>query len=347
MKTGNSRYPRIREALLLLPLVLLLTHCTQCTTTANQSHDTTDGEAGLIQDRFQRLFPGSYSNFAEAHSGQDAPGSIKDGHFDRSTKDDTKVIDVDIRRLMAQGDPAFLYASHVRGNDATDYTIYRMAINRKSDEVELRFSSIPPGELSLSVPEVLFAARARMQKNCNIVLQLNQGRLQGSMRMDACTFQHPDQGSEVSPGSLTLDDDGLQIETRLLHPDRSSDVRKAHLTLLRLHTYKGWMSHRPDRQANSLAPGEWRLSRTFELRDDGRINKIYNDKAQAMQYGLQLSRRFWRAGEAPYLHLSVINMANMEIQAFSWFAPGKQQLEINLKWLQTSLQQQTEEVTAP
>ena len=102
--------------------------------------------------------------------------------------------------------------------------------------------------------------------------------------------------------------------------------------------YVGWASIRLGQDAAQDAPAEWRLSLVFNTRDDGRVSQLYDQKLESMGFGLQLARLKRFEGEPAYFKMSVINLANGQIQAYKWFDTESDNLNLNLDWFQANLE---------
>jgi len=310
-----------RLAPLLMPLLmnLLLGACTQL---AKPPETPEAGNRQPVAEHISNWLPGAYSNFAQTH------------------EDDTAkpVTDVKIRKLKTAGEPVFLLESQQRDSSASVYDIYWLKLNQGTQEIELHFAHLRADELTLAIPDVLAAAWQRVVPGCVIVMSQSGELLEGRSNPQTCFFEHLLQGETRLERFLSLGAETLNIENTLTVPAGQVPVQSVLLKLQKHHTFEGWASTRTPAGPDQDRPGEWQLSNVFNIRDDGRINRLYDTEMNAMQYGLQLAKLPWREGEPPYMLLSIINMEHQAIQGYSWFEPESESINLNLDWFQTNLE---------
>ncbi len=281
---------------------------------------TAEGGQALI-DRLHALLPGTYSNFAQANrDGVQGP-----------------VTDLTIRQLPGGDAAAYLFESQVRGTGPASYDIYWLKLNPQTRQAELHFSHLTGSELSLSLKDTLAIAWRRVLPGCTIVLEADQQRFYGHTEPDRCRFEDPLRGATRLYRSLSLGAHSLETETIALLPGEQADAGAHSLIMQKHRLYRGQVSERANSDADTGEYGEWKSSTLFNIRDDGRVVQIYDGNMKTMQYGVQLARLPWRAGEPPYLRLAVINLQNGATQAFSWFKPGPEPIVMNQEWFKANL----------
>jgi hypothetical protein len=115
----------------------------------------------------------------------------------------------------------------------------------------------------------------------------------------------------------------------------------ARLELQKHRAFVGWASIRSETDPQQDEPGTWQLSQVFNTRDDGRVSRLYDQQMQPWNFGLQLARVHRFEGQPPYYMLSVINLKSGQTQAYKWFEPGMENLNLNVDWFQTGLELET------
>jgi hypothetical protein len=267
------------------------------------------------------MLPGVYSNFAWAEEqGSESP-----------------VTDLRIRQLKTDGEPVFLFEQYLRGQDIYSYDLYWLKLNHAQRRAELYFARLDENELSLPMRDTLSIAWNRVLPGCVMPLE-HEGndRFTGATDPATCIFEDPLRGQTSLLRHLSFDADTMTIETGLRDAgNRKSDDDRL-LELQKHRTFTGWASFRTE-PAQQDEPGDWQLSQVFQLRDDGRVNQLYDQQMSLLDFGLQLARLNRIEGEPPYYKLSVINLANGQTQAYQWFGPGSTDLNLNLDWFQTNL----------
>ena len=310
-----------RLAPLLMPLLVTLL-LGACTPLAKIPETPESVNRQLVADQIANWLPGAYSNFAQIH------------------EDDTSrpVTDIKIRKLKTAEEPVFLLESQQRESGASVYDIYWLKLNQSTQDVELHFARLRADELMLAIPDVLAAAWQRVVPGCVIVMSQPGGLIEGRSNPQTCFFEHLVQGETRLERSLSLGAETLNIENTLAVAAGQVPAQSALLKLQKHHTFEGWASTRTPAGPDQDRPGDWQLSNVFNIRDDGRINRLYDTEMNAMPYGLQLARLPWREGEPPYMLLSIINMEHQAIQGYSWFEPESESINLNLDWFQTNLE---------
>ncbi len=278
-------------------------------------------EAEVAIKTLQEMLPGTYSNFAQMH-GQ---------------RTDAAVTDIRIRQLKTMGEPVFLFEQVARGQDTSSHDIYWLKLNRQAHRAELHFTRLTEDELSLPMQEILLIAWQRVLPGCVIPINRVGERFIGQTNPASCVNDDPLQGKLRFTRSLDLGGDTMTIHTGIEVAGQHETATDTRLELQKHRVFVGWSSFRTGTGPQQDKPGEWQLSQVFHLRDDGRINPLYDQQMAEMAYGLQLSRLHRFDGELPYYQLSVINMQNGQTQAYQWFEPGSVSLNMNLDWFQTSL----------
>jgi hypothetical protein len=287
------------------------------------SPDAIDSSTAELDIRtLQDLLPGAYSNFAQNH--------------DRGT--DGPVTDINIRQLKTMGEPVFLFTSETRGLDSSSHDIYWLKLNRQTHRAELHFTRLMEDELSLPMQDILATAWQRVIPGCALPVSRDGARFSDQTNPDTCVFEDPLQGEKRLIRSLSIGADLLTIKTELKGGGGPKPDDNLLLELQKHREYLGWSSVRIEARQQQGEPGEWQLSQVYTMRDDGRLNRLYDQEMVGMGFGLQLARLHRFAGEAPHFQLSVINLENGQIQAYQWFEPGSERLNLNLDWFQTSLE---------
>ncbi|MDX2416854.1 MAG: CpcT/CpeT family chromophore lyase [Xanthomonadales bacterium] len=278
------------------------------------------GEANI--EALRDLLPGKYSNFAQAH--------------DQGTG--SPVTDINIRQLKTGADLVFLYESELRDLDSSSQEIYWLKPNRQTGQAELYFTALREDELSLPLQEILSIAWQRVEPGCVIRMSRDGDQFNGQTHPDTCRFKHPLQGETRLSRNLSIDRDALIIKTELKSAIGSQTSDEALLELQKHRMFIAWTSIRPEASQQQDQPAMWPLSQVFSIRDDGRLNQLYDQQMRSMGFGLQLARLHRLEGEKPYYQLSVINLESGQIQAYQWFKPDTERLNLNLDWFQTNLE---------
>jgi hypothetical protein len=270
----------------------------------------------------QEILPGAYSNFAQMH-GQHA---------------DVAVTDIRIRQLQTIGEPVFLFEKELRGQDTYSHDLYWLKLNRKTRHAELHFTRLHDDELSLPIQDILPIAWQRVLPGCVIPLDRNGDRFTGQTNPATCVIEHPLQGETRLTRSLAIGRDTMTIKTGV----QGAGIREAgDDTLLELQKHRvfiGWASIRIAKGQQQDEPVAWQLSQVFSTRDDGRLNHLYDQQMARLDYGLQLTRLQRFDGEPPYYQLSIISLETGQTQAYQWFQPESEHLNLNLDWFQASLE---------
>ncbi len=280
-------------------------------------------------DRLQAALPGNYSTYAQVQD-SDAGG---------------RVIDLNIRPLYGAGESVFLFESQTRGSGLADYDIYWLKWNSQSGQAELHFTRPTGSEQSGSLQDTLALARQRVLPGCVMELSTDGQQIYAQSDPDSCRFEDPYQGATRLYRSLTLGPDGLELETVALQPGEQPEPGKHKLMLQKLRVFEGQAS------VGTLdsATGEyrdWQSSLLFNIRDDGRTVQLYDSASEPMQFAMQLTRQHWRAGEPPYMKLTVINVPSDMIQAYSWFKDGPEPIDMKLEWFRVKLKLKVPETEA-
>lgn len=280
--------------------------------------DTGETDTGSIV----RLLPGYYSNYAQMHDlGADGP-----------------VTDINIRQLKTASEIVFLFTSELRGQDVASYDLYWLSNDRRTRQAAFHFSRLTQDELSLPMQETLSIARQRVVPGCALPVKRAGDRFEGQTDPATCVFEDPMQGRTSLVRSLSINGEALTIKNRVAASKAGEDGGEASLVLQRHHGYVGWASIRLEPVTQQGEPGAWQLSLVFNARDDGRIVDLYDPQMAPMAFGLQLARLPRFEGEPAYFKLSVINQANGQTQAYQWFEPESEFLNMNLDWFQAGLE---------
>lgn len=305
----------------LAPLFIVATLC-NCATGPAPGNIPVDnmGEANI--EALRDLLPGVYSNYAQAYDqGRGSP-----------------VTDINIRQLKTGADLVFLYESELRGLDSSSQEVYWLKPNRQTGQAELYFTPLREDELSLPLQDILSIAWQRVESGCVVKMGRVGDQFTGQTNPETCRFEHPLQGETRLSRSLSIDKNALIIETGLKSAMGSHASDEALLKLQKHQMFIGWASTRPEASQQQDQPAMWPLSQVFSIRDDGRLNQLYDQQMGTMGFGLQLTRLHRFEGEKPYYQLSVINLESGQIQAYQWFNPDTERLNLNLDWFQTNLE---------
>ena len=293
-----------------------------CATLPDTRTATDDARAMELIERIQKALPGTYSNFAQINeNGSDDP-----------------VTDLNIRQLSASGEPVFLFTSAERGADAERYDIYWLKLNPLTKKAEFHFARLTGAELSLSLQETLATAWQRVLPGCVIVLGANGEELRGYSRPDTCRFEDPYRGETRIYRMLALGANRLELETAVMVPGEQHNAGDGHLIMQKHRLYAGSASIGVDSDPATGEYVEWQELSGFSLFDDGRTVRLYGRNPLAMGFAAQLARLHRRAGEPPYLRLSIINETSGATQALQWIKPGSERIELNLEWLTIKLE---------
>jgi len=303
--------------LLVLPLVAALGSCASSPGLLESTgNDAAEQDINDLRD----MLPGVYSNIAW----KEAQGV------------DTPVTDLRIRQLQTNGEPVFLFEQYLRGQDIYSYDLYWLKQNHKKRHAELYFTRLDENELSLPMQDTLSNAWRRVLPGCVIPLERAGNQFTGATDPATCVFEDPLRGQTRLSRRLSADGDVMTIETGLRDAGNRRTGDDLLLELQKHRTFTGWASFRTE-AGQQDEPGEWQLSQVFQLRDDGRVNHLYDQQMSLLDFGLQLARLHRFDGEAPYYKLSVINLESGQIQAYQWFDPGSADLNLNLDWFQANL----------
>ncbi len=305
--------------LALLFLTVVLSNCVSNPELRNSPGDN-QGEVDL--ETIQNLLPGTYSNFAQ--------------QYDKGS--DNPVTDTRIRLLNTGGEPVFLFESELRGQDASNNDLYWLKLNQQTRQAEFYFARIREDERSLPLQDILSIAWQRVVPGCVIPMSTFEGQLSGQTNPDTCRFESPLQGETRLIRGLSVGDNKLTITTELEGVEELQSSDEALLELQKHRAFEAWASVRIGTGQPQERPAEWQLSQVFNIRDDGRVNRLYDQKMVSMGFGLQLARLHRFDGEPPYFLLSVINMESGQTQAYQWFKPATGRLSLNLDWFQTNLE---------
>ena len=282
--------------------------------------------AAADMQTLQSLLPGAYSNFAQTHA--DDPGG--------------PVTDIHIRQLKTDGEPVFLFESGLRGSDQQDFDIYWLKLNRQSGQAEFYFTRLREDEVSLPMQDTLALAWQRVEPGCVITMRRIDHRLKGQTDPDSCVYEHPLEGASRLTRELSVGQDDMTITTELTGGAQQDSHSAAHLEFQKHRGFVGWASIRSEEtDPQQDEPGAWQLSQVFNTRDDGRVSRLYDQQMQPWDFGLQLARVHRFEGQPPYYLLSVINLKSGQTQAYRWFEPGTERLNLNLDWFQTGLEFET------
>lgn len=312
----------------LLFLVATLCNCA----TSPASRDIPSGNTGAADFKaLQDLLPGAYSNYAQTHDkGPDKP-----------------VTDINIRQLKTNTGTVFLYESELRGLDVSSQEIYWLKPNQQTGGAELYFTALRQDELSLPLQDILSIAWQRVEPGCVVKMSRTFDQFNGQTDPRTCRFKHPIQGETKLSRSLSIDKDMLVIKTGLKNTIGSPANDGALLQLQKHRIFTGWASTRLEMDQQQDQPPMWPLSQVFSIRDDGRLNRIYDQQMDSMGFALQLSRLHRFEDEKPYYHLTVINQESGLTQAYRWFNPDSERLNLNLDWFQTNLELHKPESAQP
>lgn len=303
-----------------LVVLLLVASLGSCTSSPGSPDRTEDDAAESDLAGLQGLLPGVYSNFAWLEGqGGDAP-----------------VTDLRIRQLQTNGEPVFLFEQYLRGRDISSYDLYWLKLNHEKRRAELYFTRLDEDELSRPMQETLSNAWQRVLPGCVIPLKRSGNQFTGSTDAGTCVFEDPLRGQTRLSRRLSTDGDTMTIETGLRETGNRKTGEDLLLNLQKHRTFTGWASFRTE-LGQQDKPGNWQLSQVFQLRDDGRVNDLYDQQMSLLGFGLQLARLHRFDGEPAYYKLSVINLENGQVQAYQWFDPESADLNLNLDWFQANL----------
>ena len=315
-----------------LPLLFLVASLCNCTTGPAPGNTPVDMTAAADIEALRDLLPGAYSNFSQAHDqGPDSP-----------------VIDINIRQLKTETNLVFLYESELRDLDSSSREIYWLKPNQQTGQAELYFTPLREDELSLPLQDILSIAWQRVEHGCVIRISRAGNKFSGQTNPDTCRFRHPVQGEMSLSRSLSIDRDALIINTGLKSTTGSRTSDEALLELQKHRMFTGWASVRPGASQQQDQALMWPLlSHVFSIRDDGRLNPLRDQQMVPMGFGLQLARLHRFEGEKPYYQLSVINLESGQTQAYQWFKPDSERMNVNLDWFQTQLELYSPESPPP
>jgi hypothetical protein len=295
-----------------------------CTTAPAKNDIPAEGNEQVPVELLRQWLPGSYSNFAQVHdSGRDSP-----------------VNDVRIRRVKATGETVFLLESEPRHAAEATYDIYWLKSDPRTLQAELHFTRLGQNELSLPTQEVIKAAWQRVHPGCTIIMKLVGDRITGQSNPETCVFQHALQGETRLARRIAIDleNDSLTVQNRIETASGQVAGDNELLQLQKHRVFTGWASVRVEAVEAEQRPGAWQLSTVFDIRDDGRIYQLRAQDRALLGFGVQLSRLERVAGEKPYTLLTVINLQSGAPQAYSWFRPSSENLNMNLDWFQANLE---------
>ncbi|MGA9574748.1 MAG: hypothetical protein WBS20_12465 [Lysobacterales bacterium] len=302
-----------------LALIILSAVLSNCASTP----DVAVGDTGKLDIKtLQGLLPGAYSNFAQVHD-EDS---------------DLPVTDIGIRQLKTSGEPVFLFTNELRNQGKTSHDLYWLKLDRKTGQAAFHFTRLADEELSLPMQDILSIAWQRVVPGCVMPVRRVGEHFIAQTNPDTCVFAQPLQGETRLVHSLSIGEDVLMIRTKLQIPGGQESGDGSPLVLQKHRGFVGWASIRIETRSEQDEPGEWQLSQVFNTRDDGRVSHLYDQAMTPMEYGLQLARLPRFDGEPAYFQLSVINLENGQTQAFQWFEPGSEILNLNLDWFQANLE---------
>ncbi|MGB5486194.1 MAG: CpcT/CpeT family chromophore lyase [Lysobacterales bacterium] len=309
----------LSRKLALLFFIAILCDCTNRPASRHSPFDNT-GEADI--KALRDLLPGVYSNYAQAYDkGPDSP-----------------VTDISIRQLKTGADLVFLFESELRGLVSSSQEVYWLKPNQQTGQAELYFTPLREDELSLPLQDILSIAWQRVEPGCVVKMSRAGDQFNGQTNPDTCRFKHPLQGETRLSRSLSINKDTVIIKTGLKSAIGSQASDETLLQLQKHRIFLGWASTRLDAGQQQDQPAMWSLSQVFSLRDDGRISHLYDQQMVSMGFGLQLSRLHRFEGEMPYYQVSVIDLESGLTQAYQWFNPDTERLNLNLDWFQTNLE---------
>ena len=311
-------------------LFLVATLC-NCTTSPVSREIPLENTGTADINALRDLLPGAYSNYAQA--------------YDKSP--DKPVTDINIRQLKTDAGLVFLYESELRGMDTSSQEIYWLKPNRQTGQAEIYFTALREDELSLPLKDILSVAWQRVEPGCAVKMSRTGDQFNGQTNPATCRFKHPLQGETTLSRSLSIDKDTLVIGTGLKSSTGSQATDEALLQLQKHRIFTGWASTRLEAIQQQGQPAMWPLSQVFSIRDDGRLSHLYGQQMDSMGFALQLSRLHRFEGEKPYYHLSVINLESGLTQAYRWFNPDSERLNLNLDWFQTNLELHKPESAQP
>lgn len=306
-----------------LALILLTVVLGGCASNPGTPQNPIDNRGEVNINTILSRLPGSYSNYAY--------------HHDRNS--DGPVTDLSIRQLKTDGDQVFLFESESREPGFSQYDIYWLKLNQKSNQAELHFTRLSDDELSLPLQDILSIAWRRVLPGCVIKIAGDDTQLSGQTNPDTCRFEHPLQGETRLIRELSIGEESLTIKTELQGAGSKGPNDVTLLELQKHRTFEAWASIRIEPGQQQGDPGMWQLSQVFNTRDDGRVSQLYDQQMASMGFGLQLARLQRFDGEPAYYKLSIINLNSGQIQAYKWFKPDSARLNLNLDWFQSNLEQ--------
>lgn len=291
----------------------------------NQSYaqaDSDDSDTTMLLDRIRQTLPGSYSNFAQVNS--NGAGRL--------------ATDLNIRQLYVEGEPVFIFESQQRGTIDASFDIYWFKLNPETNQPGFHFAHLSGNELSLSLEATLATAWKRVLPGCIIALEVTNDLLQGHTQPDDCKFEDPIRGKNRVYRMLTLGNNSLQLETIVVGPGDEFIPGSKTLNMLQHRLYTGTVSIRLDTDTDptETTAAEWRDSGNFNIYDDGRINRLYDNRS-TIGFALQLARLYRHEGEPPQLKVSIINVETGGTQAFRWIKPTSEPVEFDLEWIKVKL----------
>ena len=279
-----------------------------------------DSDSNGLLNRIQQTLPGIYSNFAQVS--QNGAGRL--------------ATDLNIRQLFVEGEPVFIFETRQRGVIEANFDVYWLKLNPQTKLPELHFSHLSGSELSLSMQATLETAWKRVLPGCVIVLEDSGDLIQGHSEPDTCRFGDPLLGESRVYRMLALGKNNLRLETIVMAPGDDYIAGSKTLHMLKHQLYTGTVSIRSDTDPDTTTPGEWRTSGEFNIYDDGRINRLY-ENSSTMGFALRLARLYRHEGEPPQHKLSIINIENDGMQAYQWIETATGQIELNLEWIKVNL----------
>jgi hypothetical protein len=293
-----------------------------CEPTTDNQNLPSSKESQALKTQIQSWFPGAYSNYAQRHEDEFAK----------------PVTDLDIRQLNTNGEPVFLFESMQRDSDTSSHEVYWLKTKHGSPNAELHFSYLTEDDLSLPITEVLAIAWQRVNPGCVIEVIQKADQISGQTNPDTCVFEHLLQGETRLHRTISLSEDSLTIENSLTAPGAQDSTDITVLNLQKHRVFNGWASSRTPAGPEQEFAGDWKLSTIFSIRDDGRINNIRDQNRESIGFGVQLAKLKWVEDKPQHMLLSIINMETGFTQAYTWFDPENEILELNLSWFQTNLE---------
>jgi len=296
----------------------MLANCASAPVSRHVIENGGESESGM--KTLQARLPGVYSNFA----------------WSQAQAVETPVTDLRIRQLKTDGEPVFLFEQYVRDQDIYSYDLYWLKLNRKNQQPEFFFSHLDEDELSLPMQDTLTIAWQRVLPGCVMPLEHAGDKFTAATDPTTCMFADPLRGKTRLSRRLSTDGDTMTLETGLGQAGNRKTGDDLLLQMQKHRIFTGTISIRKE-TVQQEEPGAWQLSQVFQLRDDGRVNQIYDQEMALMDFGLQLSRLHRFDGEPDYYKLSVVNPDSGQTQAYQWFNPGSTKLNLNLDWVKADL----------